>query len=321
MNKHMLSAVAVAVLFLGNGPALAESARKIPFEIDRSKVILPLRINESRPLKVILDSGMPGRGVLLFKKELGEELNLRGGENYQIRGAGRGIRSSVIRVDSQLLSIGDVEFSNQTVMILQSDTMGGFSTDGVIGNSIFGPHAVRFDFEDKMISLMAPGSFRPDGSWEALDMTFNDHGIPFIQAGVSVSGEKEIPLHVYIDSASGEALELLVRPEQKFALPEDVESRYLGRGLSGDISGLFGQVARLRLGSFVLENVPTAFPQAAVRSRQPGADGIVCNGALLRFHVVFDFSKEKLYLKPNDLFNTSFIQPKSLDDSKRFEKF
>lgn len=304
MKKNMISALAMVVLFLGNRPVFAESPLKIPFEIDRSKVILSVRINDSRPLRIILDSGMPGRGILLFKKELGEELNLRSAEIYRIRGAGRGSRSSVMRVASQNLSIGDVGFSNQAVMVLQSDTMSGFSTDGVIGNSIFGPHAVRFDFEDNIITLMESGSFRPDSSWEVLDMTFNDHGIPFIKAAVSVSGENEIPLQVYIDSASGEALELLVRPGQRFVLPEDLETRYLGRGLSGDISGLFGQVTRLRLGSFVLEDVPTAFPQADVRSRQPGADGIVCNGTLMRFHVVFDFSQEKLFLKPNDLFNS-----------------
>ena len=102
----------------------------------------------------------------------------------------------MVRVESQRLSIGEVEFSNQSVMILQSDTMSGFPTDGVIGCTIFGPNAVRFDFENKSITLMEPGSFILDSTWETMAMTFNDHGIPFIQATVSVSGEEEIPLHV-----------------------------------------------------------------------------------------------------------------------------
>ena len=185
--------------------------------------------------------------------------------------------------------------------------MSGFPTDGVMGNSIFGQHAVRFDFEKKIITLTKSGSFHADSSWETLEMSFNDHGIPLVKAAVSISGEKEIPLHVYIDSASSEALELLVRPDQKFSLPANLETRYLGRGLSGDITGQFGHVKMLRLGSYVLEDVPTAFPKAEVRSRQPGADGIICNNALLRFHVVFDFSAEKLYLKPNGLFGQSFL--------------
>lgn len=306
MKKKMFLTLLLLGMNLTIGAARAEFDRKISFEIERSKVILPVRINDSRPLKIILDSGMSGQGIVLFKKELAEELNLEGTDNYRIRGAGKGMKSTVVRVESQKLSIGEVEFSNQSVMILQSDTMSGFPTDGVMGNTIFGPHAIRFDFENKSITLMEPGSFIPDSTWETMAMTFNDHGIPFIQAAVSLSGEEEIPLHVYIDSASSEALELLVREEQKFTLPENLETRYLGRGLSGDITGLFGRVARLRLGSFVLEDVPTAFPKAEVRSRQPGADGIICNNTLLRFHVVFDFTKKMLYLKPNSSYGKPF---------------
>ena len=175
-----------------------------------------------------------------------------------------------------------------------------------MGNTIFEHHAVHFDFENKIIKLMKTGSFNPDSSWKMLDMTINDHGIPFIKATVSVSGEKKIPLHVYIDSASREALELLVRPDQKFTLPENLETRYLGRGLSGDVTGLFGRVVMLQLGSFVLKDVPTTFPKAEIRSRQPRADVIICNNTLLRFRVVFDFSGEKLYLKPNSLFSKHF---------------
>ncbi len=293
--------------FLGSA-AIAETERKIPFEIDRNKVILSVKINESRPLKIILDSGMPSQGLLLFISELGEELKLEGATLLQIRGAGAGGESTAIRAESQTLSIGEAEFPGQSVMILQNDMMSGFPTDGVLGNTIFGPHAVRFDFERKIITLMEPGAFRPDSSWETLAMTFNDHGIPFIRAAVSVGGEEEIPLHVYIDSASREALELLVKEGKKFALPKNLETRYLGRGLSGDITGLDGHVAKLRLGSFVLEDVPTAFPEAEVRSRQPGADGIIGNGTLLRFHVVFDFTEGKLYLKPNRSFGEPFGQ-------------
>jgi len=297
MKKGVYSFLMAMGLILTADTIYPKAERKIPFEVVRSKVILLVKINSSRPFRIILDSGMPGPGVLLFKKELGKELNLESTVLHRIDGAGGGSQSTAIKVDSQILSIGDVEFSDQPVTILQNDTMSGFPTDGVMGNTIFGPHAVRFDFERKFISLMEPGSFTPDSSWETMDMTFNDHGIPFIQVSVSIKGEEEIPLHVYIDSASRESLELLVRPDQKFRLPENLETRYLGRGLSGDISGQYGQVKSLRLGSFILKDVPTAFPEAEVRSRQPGADGIICNGTLLRFHVVFDFSFGKLYLK------------------------
>lgn len=307
MKKHLVFTLMILGLSVHGAPSTTGLEEQIPFELARNKVILPVRVNDSRTLKIILDSGMPSQGVILFRKELGDELNLEGAERLQIRGAGQGKESYALRAESQNLAVGDVVFSDQSVLVLQNDTMSDFPTDGVMGSTIFGEHAVRFDFERKIITLLPTWTFHPNSSWEALDITLNDHGIPFIAAALSVSGEKEIPLHVYIDSASGEALELLVRPDQKFTLPEDLETRYLGRGLSGDITGQFGQVAALHVGPFVLKDVPTAFPSAEVRSRQPGADGIICNNALLRFHVVFDFSAKKLYLKPNGLFGKSFL--------------
>jgi hypothetical protein len=306
MKKHLIFTLLILGLSVLAESAIPQPEQRIPFEIARNKVILPVRINGSRPLKIILDSGMTGRGIILFKKDLGDELSLKGAEQYRIRGAGQGKESYAIRAESQELTVGEILFTGQPVLVLQNDTMSDFPTDGVIGNTIFGQHAVRFDFEKKIITLLRTGTFHPDSSWETLDMTLNDHGIPFIKAAVSVSGEPEIPLRVYIDSASSEALELLVRPEQKFSLPENLETRYLGRGLSGDISGQFGRVATLRVGSFELKDVPTAFPSAEVRSRQPGADGIICNNILLRFHVVLDISAKKLFLKPNSLFGKSF---------------
>lgn len=282
------------------------SGRRLPFEIIRHKVILDVKINDSRPLKIILDSGMSIAGIILFKSELGDELNLEGTEIYRIGGAGQGKQSFAVRAPSQTLSIGDARFEDQPVLILQNDTMSESPNDGVMGNTLFGSHAVRFDFENKIITLMEPGTFVPDPPWEALDMTLNNNGIPFITVSVSVRGEEEIPLHVYIDSASSEALELLARPERKFPLPDDLESYHLGRGLDGDIDGMKGRVAKLRLGSFLLENIPTAFPDVQARSRQDGAEGIICNHALLRFHVVFDFSGGKLYLKPNRSFGEPF---------------
>lgn len=306
VRKRAFCALLLLGSFSGIRPIHTETGQTIPFELERLKVILPVRVNGSRPLRIILDSGMPGEGVVLFKKELGKELNLEGSNLYQIRGAGRGKESTAVRVESQDLAIADINFTNQPITILQNDVMSGFPTDGVIGNTLFGHHAVHFDFENNIIMLLEPGSFQSGPGWEALTISFNEHGIPFIDIVVSIDGEKDIPLHVYIDSASREALELLVRPEQKFTLPEDLETKYLGRGLSGDITGQFGRVARLKLGPFLLTDVPTAFPNASVRSRQPGADGIICNNTLLRFHVVFDFSGGKLFLKPNSLFRKPF---------------
>jgi hypothetical protein len=295
-----------AILLLLCLCGLSAGARQIPFELDRYKIILPLRINDSRVLRVILDTGMPSQGALLFKPDLADEINLANVAKYEVKGAGRGETSYVLRGEGMTLSFGDVDFPNQPLMILQSDTMSAFPTDGVVGNVLFGSSVVKIDYDQKLITLLDEVDVEADSGWEAIDMRFNQHNIPFVDAVVSVGGDDRAAVNLYIDSASSEAMELLVKPEMKFSLPEQLEDHYLGRGLSGDIYGQFGSVKSLTIGSFTIQNIPCAFPKAEVRSRQEGADGIVCNRLLQRFHVIFDFSGKKLYLKPNPSFSTPF---------------
>ena len=89
-------------------------------------------------------------------------------------------------------------------------------------------------------------------------------------------------------------------------LPDNLEDTYLGRGLSGDIHGQEGRISSLKLSSFELIDVLTAFAPAEVRSKQEGADGILGNNALRRFNCIYDYDNMKLYIKPNSSFSELF---------------
>jgi hypothetical protein len=285
------------------------ASKTIPFELIRNKIILPLRMNDSRVLKVILDTGMPSQGVLLFDPDLADGVELTDAKRYEIRGAGQGETSYALRVEDMTLYLGKIDFPHQSLMILQNDTMHSFPTDGVVGNILFGSSAVKIDYDTRVITLLDRADNDADSEWEVIDLRFNQQGIPFIDAFVSVLGDDFVGVNLYIDSASSEALELLIRPEMKFPLPRQLEDRYLGRGLSGDIYGKFGRVKKFKIGSFTLHDIPSTFPQAEVRSRQQGADGILCNRALQRFNLIFDYAGKKLYLRPNQTYLSPFTYP------------
>lgn len=296
----------VLVWFLLN-PAATSAERIIPFKLTRNKIILPVRINDSRTLEIILDTGMPSPGVLLFDQSLGQELNLFGTRQFSIQGAGEGQESKAYMVESAKLTLGETEFSTQNVLVLQSDNMTGFATDGVIGYTLFGPNVVEIDYDLKSITLYEPEEFTPPSEWEAIPLDFkNERKIPWVRLIISVEPGKDFIAQCYIDCASSEALELLIKTDMKYALPKGLENRYLGKGLSGHIFGQFGLVAGLKLGSYQLKNVPTAFPEKNIRSKQPGADGILCNNALRRFNLIFDYSRSILYIKPNRTFSEPF---------------
>lgn len=292
--------------FVQSVVTLREPLGQIPFRLDRNRIILPVSVGNSRALGIILDTGMTFEGVYLFHRELSDVLGSADFIEVRVPGAGSGEASYAIMADSQMLSSGGLQFRNQKVVIAQSETTQDFPTDGVMGYTLFGSYTVEIDYDELVISLHDPEGFAADTTWEEVKLTFKKE-IPFLDVTVAVEEDEEIPMNVYIDLAAGEVLELLVRPDMKFSLPDSLtEERYLGTGLSGDIHGKIGSISRLKMGSLELKDVPTTFPLGEVRSKQEGADGILGNGALRRFNVVFDYSHGVLYLSPNRQYSIPF---------------
>jgi hypothetical protein len=276
-----------------------------PFEIQRNRVILPVSIKGSRPLDIILDTGMAWPGIYLFHKEIIDEIGVEAGFEARVPGAGGGEASTAIVVDSVRASMGEAEFPEQRVIISNSDLTQRFPTEGVIGGTVLNTYVFGIDFDSRMVHLYDTTGVTVDTSWYAADITLKK-GIPWIPAEITVAGGPSVPVLLYLDSAAGEALELLVRPEMAFALPESLKEEYLGTGLSGDVCGKVGSIDLLTIGPFRLFDVPTAFPPAEIRSRQEGADGVLGGMTLRRFNVIFDYSRNKMYLKPNKTYSIPF---------------
>jgi hypothetical protein len=156
------------------------------------------------------------------------------------------------------------------------------------------------------MTLHDTNNFKIDSGWTEIPMYFKNNNIPWIDAKVVIENEEPILLSMYIDYASGDAIELLEKSGMKFSLPKVTEEAYLGRGLSGDIYGKKGRVSKLIIGPYELLNVAAVFPPAEVRSKQENADAILGNSALKRFNLIFDYANKKLYIKPNTHFNEPF---------------
>ena len=88
----------------------------------------------------------------------------------------------------------------------------------------------------------------------------------------------------------------------------------VGFGLSGVVKGYLGKTDNLKLGVFEFPSISTSFQDFEVLnnySKQVLRNGILGNILLSRFNVIIDYSREKLYLKPNRSYNKEFEYDKS----------
>ena len=278
----------------------------IPIKMERNKTILPVTIRDVGPLNILFDSGLSFDGLMIYNPDLRDSIRLNNSIEVQVPGAGSGAPSTALMDSSASFFVGNIEFTNQKIIVLQNDIYKGFPTDGIIGYSILGHYITEIDYDTEQITLHNSENFSPDESWNSIPIYFKDNPIPWIDVSLSIEGEEPINISTYIDLAAGDAIVLLEKDEMKFSLPKETKEILLGRGLSGDIYGKEGKISKLKIGSFELSEVIAKIAPARVRSKQFGADAVIGNDALRRFNMIFDYSNKILYIKPNKYFENKF---------------
>lgn len=278
----------------------------IPFKLVHNKVLVPVNIGNSRTFDLILDSAFGFDGIILFNKDLTDSINLGRRIMVKIPGAGESPPSEAIMSDSMTFNSGTCEFNNQPVIILQNEIFEGSAGDGVIGYSYFGHYKVEVDYDNKIIILRDPNEIIDDTGWETIPLTFNEKNYPYLNIYIAIENEEPILLNVYIDYASSLSIELTVKPDMKFKLPEKFEADYRGFGLSGDVEGKTARISTFIIGKYEFNNVTATFFEGSGRSKDITTDGVISNDALRRFNLIFDFQNKKLLIKPNSYFNEPF---------------
>ena len=286
----------------------AESQEKIeiPMKVERDVSLISVNIGNIEIPNILLDTGFDYDGIIIYNPDYRDSLDLTGAIDVQIGGAGGGDDSNALLIDSASFSIGDVKMIDQRIIILQSNRFKGFPSNGVIGYSVFGYYITECDYDRNIMSLYTTDNVDLDSTWTAIPLYFKGNNVPWLDASIVIEKEYPIPLSVYIDFAARDVIMLLEKPDMKFSLPKDTVDVHIGTGLSGDIYGKRGSISKLIIGKHEFYNVIASLATSKVRSKQDNADAILGSGALRRFNIIFDYSHQILYLKPNSHFNDSF---------------
>jgi hypothetical protein len=290
----------------GNGSAT------IPFKLAHNHVLLPVSLNSSQPLRLILDTGMPYEGVILFDSPPVAEAGFGAAKATMIAGEsgeGCGNSQATRSAGGVTLVMPGFELEDQEVTILEvGDTLGEMPhADGIIGLSLFGRFVVRIDYDRKEVTLTEPELFDSSGPGEEIPLTLTAPGIPVITAQVELEGGARATIQPTVDTGASHAMSLHVGSPKEVILPQKSIETVVGRTMWGEVRGHLGRIRSLTLGNQKLENVVTTFMGAT--NTVPvscGTDGNVGTDALRRFTVTFDYHRKRMILEPNSQFDTPF---------------
>jgi CubicO group peptidase (beta-lactamase class C family) len=274
---------------------------EVPFEVESGWVVIPVKVNGSRALRFVLDSGAGAAAGT--NPAIVESLNLNIVGKMLVRGVGGGGASSAVSVAGDVtFNIGGIELANGNLAIHSSRS----GLDGIIGRSIFANLVVEIDWEKQVVKFYEPLRYKYSGSGSILPLTFDEGGRPYTMASV-MAAEKTIPVKLVVDTGGSHALSLDVGSNSEIKLPEGATKTVLGRGGSGEIAGYTGRVKSLELGGQKFKDVPTIFPDSSSGTAGVnGRHGNLGSGILRRFKVIYDYSRKQMIVEPNKFSNDPF---------------
>lgn len=288
----------------------ANGVPEIPFKLMNNHLILSLRINGSAPLATVLDTGMPTPGLVLFEgpRTRPVEIAFEPGLKALVKGAGGdsgGIEARIASAESITLAGLSIEGA-RVIVLPEQEGFGGYH-DAIIGYSLFSRFVVELDYDQKVLRLYEPDSFRaPDGA-TIVPLEIRG-GMPFVSARLTLPEQEPFEVEVVVDLGASHAISLNSGWSELVRVPSERVHAILGHGLSGPVEGDVARLTALELGDARLEDVVASFP--VDEHQHPGGmnsrAGNLGSDVLRRFTTTFDYSRKQMILVPNESFDEPF---------------
>ncbi|MBX7151926.1 aspartyl protease family protein [bacterium] len=296
--------------FFKPDPIVPQSGVTIPFEMINNHILFKAKVNNSRELSFILDTG---NKYTLIEVETAKELGLSFRGDVQVKGAGSQISTGYFVSDASMIIPGYDTYAEPVTLAIQLKHLAasfGHDFDGLVGTEFIKQFAVEIDFKNLTMILHDKNTFAYAGKGDAIPVRLNGAGHIQMDAEISLSNEPASRGPFLIDMGSSGAL-LFNSPfvNDRQLLNGSIPTiRAIGKvGAGGASVGQMGRISKLQLGNFVISNPVTLFSQdQAGAHANPSEYGSIGMQIMNRFNIVIDLKHDRLYLEPNATFIDSF---------------
>jgi hypothetical protein len=264
MHRKLALLFLILAVSVGARPSqTAVQTPTIPFEFANRHIMVKVRVNNSRPLSFVLDTGDKyGIIDLGVAKELG--LTLR--EGVKMGGAGAETVAGAFVQNATFTVDGLAGFSQPIALALPIARMAprlGQDFDGIIGCDFIQEFVVEIDYQSQHIKLHNKDKFVYLGPGESIPIEVNAAGHPIVEAEVTPLGGQPIKGKFVIDIGSGGALALHSPfvAQHKLIAGQPRTIKATGGGAGGEIKGQIGRVTELKIGTYRIKSPLAMFSE------------------------------------------------------------
>lgn len=281
-----------------------KSALKIPLDIDNSIIRMQVRVNDSKPLKFIFDTGA---SISAISSQRAAELGLKTQGQVHGNATGGTIQASFTKNVS--LSVQGAEVSNLLIASFPFNTPPGFEFDGIIGCDFINQFVVEIDYLNKIMNLYSPRTYTYSGKGEIIPLLLDAGRTPLVNTKIILEGRDPVEARLEVDTGADGTFVINSPLVKKQKLAEAIlkTGQSNNKGAGGEQTLFFGLVKAVRLGRLVFDKPPVGLSQdteGAGASEEN--DGVIGGEILRRFKVILDYSRKRMILEPNQNFNDPY---------------
>jgi len=288
----------------------------VPFELINNLIVVRVVLNNTLPLKFIVDTGI--RTAILTEKTFTDLLNVNYTRKITIPGAGgQKLVDAYIATDITL-DIHGVKGTGHALLVLEEDLLQlknflGQNIQGILGYELFSRFIIEINYQKRVMTFYEPEAFAKKKihrkkKYRAYPITIEDTK-PYGYAKITFYDGKELTAKLMFDTGASHSLLLDDNSNEKIYLPDKNIRSHLGRGLGGDILGEISRIQSLDMGIFQFTDVIAIFPDKQFyeyNNDRVQRNGTLGGGIFSRFRIIFNFMDGYVYLKKNRKYKAPF---------------
>jgi predicted aspartyl protease len=266
----------------------------VPFQIRRGHIMLPVRVTNSAPISLMVDTGY---AMTMLHPELIANFGLRRTGRITIVGIAGEAPADVY--EGPELDFSGVTWKPRRVAAFTDAGGGGRSRrrDGILGSGLFRRFVVEIDSQRREVRLHEPRSFHYTGQGEVLPLTFSGD-TPVVEATLRLPDDTESKGRFEVDTGCDSALCLGKHFVEAHRLSPTNSAGAGGNrfGVGGSTRTHVTHLPRIQLGQLsVLHPSANLFLEGS--PVDPPYAGHIGWELLQRFRVIFDYPGKRLILE------------------------
>jgi hypothetical protein len=274
----------------------------VPFEWHDGHVVIGVRINDSAPLRLAFDTG--AAATVLFETERTRGLRLQAERQVPIGGS-----AGVDLVNDAKLSLDGIDVTRLTILhvplrnspIFANDDEAYF--DGAVGYDLLHRFVTEMDYVKQVIRFSkSPATAAADETWRIVPIDITGR-VPVISVKLQGARARSESVRLLVDSGAPAYAYLNPDLTRRIAVPA---RNYLtrGRSFNGRYERVTARLAAFSLGGFEFPGLVTHFDRTDFKDMGK-AVGLIGNGVLRNFDLIFDYRAGTLAMRRNARFDAT----------------